>query len=314
MTSMRQFKSAANAVVNKNKEADLARNEEAFKREDGTKMGVVLKRGFLKAAWEVFQEVALGTDTKPNVTAREAKLLCHLNTENAMQFHWLQFLVWRRYLMSGALFISLVILSVTVIDFLHVEAKLADTLARCKEGSSLEFERTENLTVGREEVIHEVALPFPASTPVVRFKCRDPTELAQKPGDNSGACAERVEMQTTYGNSFGRCNWFPFSPWMKNKPPDRVEPKGSTTANPFAAFESEEVGFLEKFNDAGCSVNSVQYSQPQACVCGLSFQVSAGALALHSLHLCACVVFACFLYVLHAFIDVCLDVCDAAFY
>jgi hypothetical protein len=200
--------------------------------EDGTPLLVVKSRSVMFAISSAMSSAFGGAHVEMNITEEEAKALPQLNPKNDRQYKWIQYMVWRKWMMVTALIVSIIICGVTTCQILVQMNHLWDVVERCESGdSNTILDPAEHATGHSGKKLNRMAVLEKLMKPVggsnfrsYRHKCAPPVSEAVIPSFAVGEALQCDEMMTDNYEEvggelmLGECKWFPFIPWTKTPP------------------------------------------------------------------------------------------------
>jgi hypothetical protein len=257
------------------------------RKEDRTPQFVVESRGTMTAIISALSSALGGVHVEMEITKKERDALPQLNPENDRQYKWIQYMVWRKWMMVTALCVSVIICGVTTGQILLQMEHLYDVVDRCESGdNNMILDTAEHQTghsgkkIKRTDVLDKLMKPVGGTNvKSYRHKCAPPLS-AETSAISSYAAGELLECDELAASSslmVGECKWFPFIPWTKT-PPDAPVKANSTTGSPTAMLNvGSNANFLGKISESGCGTDgehkNMQYTQSQSCVCSHNLQV-----------------------------------------
>eukprot|EP00935_MAST-01C_sp_MAST-1C-sp1_P000604 g604.t1 len=256
------------------------------RREDGTLLKILPGRSAIHAIVSTLQTALGGAHVEMDVTKAECSKLPQLNPKNPNQYSWIQFMVWRRWMMMAALCVSVVICGVTVgqikVQFDH----LYDVLDRCKssENSTILDPSGSGQRVERAALLDKLLAPIEPLN-IYRSECTATSTSDTAPASITVGSPLSCEKEVFAGGLteqasvtiHGKCKWFPFAPWTKEPPPTPVKPNNTKGSTISALNIGADANFLGQLGNSGCGTDgshkSKQYTQSQACACSHALQV-----------------------------------------
>jgi hypothetical protein len=197
-----------------------------------------------------------------------------------MQFRWMQFLVWRRWMAVAALIISISIAAVTVGDSIIRFRIYDDKVRRCDAGMKSGFDKNydpEYGTTNPNEIMENMLKKFSASQSALVMKGM-PTgagvNLEEFNVPPLSAPGLNHKLANTNRYVIGECRWAPFESFSKMPgAPPQVVPEGSAS-DPFATLKNPNLPFLNVDSaKTGCHPkDKKQYAQQRSCLCSYNLQ------------------------------------------
>jgi hypothetical protein len=105
--------------------------------EDGTPLGVIEERSAKYAFVSTLQTAFLGKNIEMHITKAEQEALPQLNPKNHHQYKWIQYLVWRKWVLSAAACTAIIVLFVNASDMYLQYSRLFDVIGRCDSASDI---------------------------------------------------------------------------------------------------------------------------------------------------------------------------------
>jgi hypothetical protein len=194
-------------------------------RLDGTELEFVEKRPIMVGITGTLKEL-IGSHVEMDISEADARALPQLNPKVEMQFRWMQFIVWRKWMAGAALAISLVILAVTASDTYFRHRIWRDKIRRCEAGKHSGFEKTYDPSYGPtdpDKLLQAMLEPFPDKEDRYAHTKKYVNSTTSSGHDTSGNMIRIAE-----------CRWAPFAPFQREKPATPKAPSSQEEASPFA--------------------------------------------------------------------------------
>jgi hypothetical protein len=190
VTNIRERLVRHNSTVSGNDDGTLHINHDSRPRkEDGTLLKVIKRRSVWYTVVSTVKCVFLDALVEMDATIDEVKALPQLNPKNHHQYRWIQYMIWRRWVMTASLIIAMLIFVLNSGQMYFQYTRVQGILRRCDAALDTTIAlRKHALTdvgfdlvrVEREDVLKELTkLPQGKSATAIRYKC-DPTKAYLK--------------------------------------------------------------------------------------------------------------------------------------